>query len=159
MKQFFILMMAVCMCGCMMSPKKNEFRYLLEPNDVERKIPINVLKIELPSYLDQSCLVRRVPGNLVEYIDGHAWTGSLGRVLDEALASVLKEDAKRSVVIKIRRFDVGEDNVFRSYIDIIEGEKIKQFSYTCPCNAQVPADIADATKGAFNELIEWLIGL
>ena len=157
MKSILILCIALVLSGCITStPDKY---YLLEAQRPESKAAVSLRRLDLPPYLEQNNFVRRCKDSRIEYIEGHSWACSLKHALEEGLNDALAADAPRSISIKVRRFEVADDNVFHVSLDCIEGKKTTEIIFDFPCDSKNAAAIAAAYGKALAKIQKRLSAL
>ena len=157
MKSILILCMALVLSGCITSTQDKY--YLLEAQRPASKAAISLRRLDLPPYLEQNNFVRRCKGNRIEYIEGHSWACSLKHALEEGLNDALTADTPRSISLKVRRFEVADDNVFHVSLDCIEGKRTTEITFDFPCDSRNAAAIAAAYGKSLVEIQKRLSSL
>lgn len=157
MKCLLFACIALALAGCMTSTPTRY--YLLEVEKPATKASISLRRLELAAYLEQNSLIRRCEGRRIEFIEGHSWAIGLRRMLEDSLKDAFDANAKRSISLKIRRFEAADDGKFHVKAEYTDGKNNDEIAFELPCNANNPSIIATTANQALAELLRRLTQL
>ena len=145
------------LAGCLGS--KPTRYYLLEAEKPAAKASFSLRRLELAAYLEQNSLIRRCEGKRIEYLEGHTWATGLRRMLEDSLKDALDAKAKRSISLKIRRFEAADDSKFHVQVEYLEDSGNGEIAFELPCDSSNPEAIAATANQALAELLKRLAAL
>ena len=145
-----LVSLTALLCGCMAS--KASRYYLLEAEPPQTHAAVFLQRIDLPVYLEQNSLIRRVGRDRLEFIEGHSWVGSFRRLLEDGISEGLASGAKHGIAIKVRRFEAANDGRFHAELECIDGNEIRRIAYSFPCDSSNAAGIVSGYTNALAEL-------
>lgn len=102
LKYISILLATVAICSCSTSSR---VRYFTIDNSLGNKcienraqaVPLKILKIEIPEYLDSQSMIFRVSKNEIVKTKNNKWVDVLSEVLQESLSSNFKDNLKSNI--------------------------------------------------------------